>query len=107
TTSEMHFSLPWAFAVAFVTGRAGPREFSSEMLSEPAVMQLARKVDVRLDQRFDAESSRTMGPVRATIHTAAGDTVERLVNDVPGRGGRPVERSVLRSKFRACCNLSG
>ncbi|WP_243789512.1 MmgE/PrpD family protein [Saccharopolyspora gloriosae] len=81
TALAARFSLPYVVATALLRGRVGPAEFSAEALTDPATIELARRVTVRatadLDARLPGER-----PVRLVVTTADADVVAERPNPV-------------------------
>lgn len=107
TGPQMQFSLPWAFAVSYAKGRAGPDEFSTEALSNHAAVALAQRVDVHVDDSLQSEHRRGIGPVNVEVETDDGRVFRRAVSEVPGQPTSPLSDRALQDKFMTCCTFAG
>jgi len=96
-TIAAQFSIPFALAVALLRDRIGPAEVSDANLRDPAVLDLAGKVRVRVDDELDRQfPAKTMA--RVTISTAAGD-YRTSVEYPRGNPENPLSDRELDAKF--------
>lgn len=107
TAPQMQFSLPWAFAVSYATGKAGPAQFSTDALSSREAVALAQRVDVHVDSSLEAEHNRAIGPVTVAVETDDGRVFRRTATDVPGQPASPMSDDELQAKFVTCCTYTG
>ena len=71
-TIAAQFSIQFALAVALLYDRIGPAEVSDAHIHDPAILDLARKVQVSVDDALDRQfPAKTMA--RVTIHTPRGN----------------------------------
>jgi 2-methylcitrate dehydratase PrpD len=97
TTSHCRVSLQYTLAEAIVRGSLGRDAYRDEYRLDPAVLDLARRVQYHVDSAFPGPG-RFKGAVRITLKNGrAFDAVEEH-----NRGSRenPMSESDLRAKFR-------
>ncbi len=69
--SSAKMSIPFSVAVALVTGEAGLNAFTDETICNPAILSLAKKVQVVVDEELTAQSPAKRASI-VTIHTISG-----------------------------------
>jgi len=94
-------SLPYCVAAAFVEGKVGLEQFSPEKLSEPRILQLMRKVEVRSDDRLDSMVPDHRG-ARVEVVTKSGQTYAHEVLDAMGEPENPGTMDDQLNKFKDC-----
>lgn len=77
------FSLPFVVASALTLGRVHPSGFGTEQLTDPELLALAGKVQVRASAEFDARLPEHRG-ARVTVTLADGHTETETVPDPVG-----------------------
>lgn len=92
------FSIQFALAVALLYDRIGPAEVSDAHIRDPAILELARKVQVSVDDALDRQfPAKTMA--RVTIHTPRGNFATTI--EYPrGNPENPLSDAELEAKFR-------
>ena len=97
-TIAAQFSIQFALAVALLYDRIGPAEVTDAQIHDPAVLALARKVKVSVDDALDRQfPAKTMA--RVTMHTQRGD--HRTTVEYPrGNPENPLSNAELEAKFR-------
>ncbi|MEM3703489.1 MAG: MmgE/PrpD family protein [Candidatus Bathyarchaeia archaeon] len=101
TPSEAKFSLPFCLAAALIYGKAGLNEFREEMLSDPEIQKLSRKVTVVVDPEY---VNAQLGCAKVTIHTNNGEFTCRV--DAPkGYPKNPLTKAELERKFLDLAHL--
>jgi len=97
------FSLPYSIAVMLIRGRAGLEEFSDEVIRDPEVLSLAKKVRYELDPTIDYPRHFS-GHVKIVL--ADGGILEE--NQPHPRGGleSPLPPEEIERKFRANARLA-
>jgi 2-methylcitrate dehydratase PrpD len=101
TEVQAKFSMGYVVARALVDGQLAPDTFSDEAIREPAVLELARKVQMEVDPGF-ATAQRVRSPARVSIRLSDGRTVSREVAAARGGPESPLSADELRAKFRTC-----
>ena len=99
-TITAQMNLPYTAAVTLLEGTAFVDQYQDSKLRDPAIMDLARRVEVVVDPQLNALGPDEMRAVRATVFTRAG---ERFVETVLYRSGHhknPIPDHELRAKFR-------
>jgi len=97
-TIAAQFSIQFALAVALLHDRIGPAEVSDAHIHDPAILSLARKVRVSVDDVLDRQfPAKTMA--RVTIRTPRGEY--RTTIEYPrGNPENPLGQAELEAKFR-------
>ncbi len=94
------YSLPYTVAVALTRDMSNPLVFSAEVLEDPAIRDLARKIHARADARRFGEGDG--GPV-AEVALEFAETSETLVaRDFPGSLAHPLDFEGASEKFFRC-----
>ncbi|MGE5139274.1 MAG: MmgE/PrpD family protein, partial [Rudaea sp.] len=104
-TIAAQFSIPFALALAMNYDRIGPQEVSEENLKRPAVVDLAQKVQVSVDDNFNRQfPAKTMA--RVTVK-ARGTDYQATVEYPRGNAENPLSDEEISDKFRnlACERL--
>ncbi len=91
------FSMPFCAAVAM---RSGPLRWDdyNTLLADKGVLDLCRRVEVKVDSRAEAEFPANMSGV-ATIHTKDGNSYEKFVTLPLGEPGNFMSEIEFRAKF--------
>ncbi len=98
-TIAAQFSIPFALAVALLYDQIMPEHVSDTTLHNPAVLELARKVEVTVDEELNRHfPNKTMA--RVTIQMPQG-AVQTLVEYPRGNPENPLSDAELTDKFRA------
>jgi 2-methylcitrate dehydratase PrpD len=93
------FSIPFALAVALLYKRIEPEDVSEENLQKPAILDLARKVEVVVDPEINSQfPAKTIA--RVTMHTARGQ-FQTTVEYPRGNSENPLSDDDLKAKFRS------
>lgn len=93
------FSIPFALAIALLRHRVEPEDVSQENLEKPEVLELARKVEVVVDQEINSQfPAKTIA--RVTIHTVRG-AFQASVEYPRGNPENPMSDDDLKAKFRS------
>jgi 2-methylcitrate dehydratase PrpD len=98
-TIAAQFSIQFALAVALLHDRIGPAEVSDANIRDPAILALARRVEVSVDESLDRQfPAKTMA--RVTIRTRRGEF--RTTVEYPrGNPENPLSDAELEAKFRS------
>jgi 2-methylcitrate dehydratase PrpD len=91
---DARVSIHHCAAVSFLFGKAGLREFSDEMVHEPAVAALRALTTVRLD------SNSPKGAATATVRTLDGRTLEETALHARGSTEQPLSDHDIEVKVR-------
>ena len=93
------YSLPHAAAALVLRGDAGYRAFTDDVVRDPAIAALRRKVTVREDPELSAVVPR-LKPARVTITLTDGRQLTRLRESARGDYQDPYSQDEIRAKFR-------
>lgn len=104
TTYGAQFSLPFAVAVGFCDAEVDVRSFSAERLADPAVLDLAGRVECVVDPE-SAYPTHFDGAL--TVRLKDGRTVAFRESVNRGSPSRPLSDAELEAKFLANAALSG
>jgi 2-methylcitrate dehydratase PrpD len=88
-------SVQHSVAVAFIYGTAGLAQYTDQCVSEPAVLDLRRKITVEEDANVPVETA------YVTVETKDGHRLERHVTEARGTMARPMTDAELEAKFRS------
>jgi 2-methylcitrate dehydratase PrpD len=97
TAAQM--SIPYGVACMLIHGDVSAEHFSESAISDPATVDLARRVTVVGDESIDALGPTLRYTVRAEVQTDDGRTVTREATDRPGGPTQPMPPSAIRDKF--------
>lgn len=93
------YSLPHAAAALVLRGNAGYHAFTDDVVRDPAIGALRRRVTVREDPELSASVPR-LKPARVTVTLTDGRQVTRLRESARGDYQNPYGEAEIRSKFR-------
>lgn len=106
TIVQAQFSIPYTVACALVKGDVTLTDFTHEGLFDPAVRELAAKINVQVDDEIEREWSRNVSPTRLVVDTDDGEVGVRI--DLPrGNASAPMSRDDFDRKMRGCLAISG
>lgn len=95
------FSVQYSVASALLHGRLGVAEIQPEAARDPAVLALARKVEVVID---DARAGQ-LAPAEVELHTVSHGWLRRRVAALPGSPESPLADAELLDKVHECMSL--
>jgi aconitate decarboxylase len=94
---------PYVGALTLLGGTVGLDDFTPARLAEASLAELARRIEVVIDDNPDRNA---LGPQRVVLLLHSGETKEVAVADVLGSPANPLSRERHLAKFR-CCWQSG
>ena len=101
TSIQGKFCMPYLVARALVDGRVGIDTFTEAAVREPNVLELAERVDMKLDN--DLKLTDLGGrPCRVTIRLKDGRTFTREAQHAKGSPEFPMSEAELNQKFFDC-----
>ena len=100
SASYARLCLPFVTATALLRGTVDVPDFRGDRLGDPRVHDLARRVDVVVDDNPD-ENAMVPQTVRVTLRS--GTTHEARLDRVVGHPQSPLSREQHLDKFRRCC----
>jgi 2-methylcitrate dehydratase PrpD len=98
------YSLPHAAAALVLRGNAGYHAFTEEVVRDPAIAALRRRITVREDPDLNAHVPR-LKPARVTVTFSDGRQVTRLRESARGDYQDPYGAAEVRAKFRELASL--
>ncbi len=98
---DAQFNIPFTVATAVVKRRVGLKDFLPEALKDPAVLEIARKVNVQFFPEFGATN---FHPGITEIKTKSGKVYTRRVNEPYGNPDHPIPEENLIQKFMECAS---
>lgn len=97
------FSIEYVVARALLSGAVVMDDFADSRVAEPAVRDLMRRVNMRIEPRIsDAWVAGHPRPVELTITLATGEVLRRLVETPTGSPGNELSAEQRRQKFTDC-----
>lgn len=97
---DAQMSIPYAVAVALVTGDGRLPQFDPPRIDDPQVARLLDRIDVVQTDEMEARYPESR-PARVVVETTTTtDTVEEFVEYPLGAPENPVSEAQLRTKFR-------
>jgi 2-methylcitrate dehydratase PrpD len=103
TAIEAKFSLPFTVATAIVYGKVTLEHFSPRALSDPVVLELARKVSYGVDEKLSLRQA-TQGSLQ--IEAKNGRTYSKSLEFACGHPDNPMSDETFLSKFMDCAKHS-
>jgi 2-methylcitrate dehydratase PrpD len=103
TAIEAKFSLPFTVATAIVHGKVTLEHFSPRALSDPVVLELARKVLYGVDEELSLRQA-TQGSLQ--IEAKNGGTYSQSLEFACGHPDNPMSDEAFLSKFMDCAKHS-
>ncbi|MFT4084996.1 MAG: MmgE/PrpD family protein [Nocardioides sp.] len=101
-TAQMNLS--YASSVALIDGECFVDQFAKERLTDPRVIELTKRFEVRTDPAVDAKGRSARHEVTVTIELADGREVSGHADAAPGSARYPLSPETIRAKFM---NLAG
>lgn len=103
-TMAAQYSMPFTAAVALVRDPKNPRSYTGDALEDPAVCDLARRVELYADPEMEALYPRY--GARAEVRLADGRTLETKLLDAHGTPADPCTEDEVKEKFRCLAALT-
>lgn len=102
-TEQAQYSLPFATAAALLRGTIGVPEITQDGLSDPAIMEMARRVEISETEPFNAAfPARRFA--RVHLHLKDGRVLSSKDTEAQGDPENKVADAVIWSKFRNLTN---
>ena len=92
-------SMPYMMAIALLDGEITSRSFAPERFSDPAVVNLMRKVKVSEDAALSAQFPEA-APGRVTIRLSSGEVLSQEIRYPQGHAKNPMDDAAVEAKFR-------
>ena len=103
TIIDAQFSVPWVVATALTKGKVTVDDFTEEALKRREVLNLAQKINARLDPAMDRHG---VGPGGVVIKMNDGKEYTEEVEHCLGSVERPMTFKDCAVKFRECAACS-
>ncbi|HVU93285.1 MAG TPA: MmgE/PrpD family protein [Jatrophihabitans sp.] len=100
TAIDAKFSVLFTVATALVRGEVTLASFTADALRDPAVLEMARRIEFEADPARDSAAGMTSG--RTELRTRSGRTLADEVVSPLGSPAAPLPRTALVDKFVAC-----
>ena len=99
------FSIPYCVAAALTRGRVTQAEFEPDVLDDPSVRDLTRRVKLVVDPEYE-RIARTLRPARLVAVLDDGRTVDAVAENRRGDPERPLSEEELTAKFLSLASLA-
>ncbi|MBI4192589.1 MAG: MmgE/PrpD family protein [Betaproteobacteria bacterium] len=100
TRETADHSMPYVIAIALLDGEVTARSFAHERLTDPAVVNLMRKVKVSESAALSAQYPESM-PSRLSIRMSSGEVFTAEVRYPKGHAKNPMDDAEVEQKFRS------
>jgi 2-methylcitrate dehydratase PrpD len=101
TGLQAKFSMPFCAAAAAVHGRVGIDTFDDSRLNEPAIVEVRKRVTMRIDPALDP-SAPPLTQARVCVTLRDGRMLTASANGARGYPDRPASDDELGTKFLSC-----
>jgi 2-methylcitrate dehydratase PrpD len=99
TFVSAQFSLPYVVAACLTDGEMGPAQLKEDRIADPAIRELAKKVEVNVDPEL-AKVYPAMTSSRVEVRLKSGETLVRQVDIPKGDPRDPMTADDLADKLR-------
>jgi 2-methylcitrate dehydratase PrpD len=106
TIVQAQFSIPYTVACALTKGSVGLSDFTEAALRDPAIRQLAARVDAKVDDEIEASWSRNVSPTHLLVEADTG-IFEARVDTPRGHVQSPMSKDDFERKLAGCLEISG
>lgn len=96
--ADARFSIPYGVAVALYDGNALLSQFTEERIKDNLVLDLAAKVEIEVDERFDLDYPNHWGCC-VEIELFSGERIMEVVKDAKGDPSNPLSQQEMEEKF--------
>jgi 2-methylcitrate dehydratase PrpD len=96
---QAQMSAQYCLAAALRDGQLLARQFADDRLADPEILELAARVEVRVDPEMDAMYPGHFANI-VEAHTRDGAILVQRVDDPLGSPARPLEQKEVEEKFR-------
>jgi 2-methylcitrate dehydratase len=100
TRETADHSIPYLFARALVDGVIDETSFEPNKITDPAIRELMKKVQVVVDPGMEAQRPKLVLGCRAEVVDADGDTHCAHIDGIPGDDTTWLSRDQIAEKFR-------
>ncbi len=106
TRETADHSMPYVIAIALLDGEITARSFAPERLTDPAVVDLMRKVKVSADAAMSAQYPQA-APSRLSIRMSSGEVLAQEIKYPKGHYRNPMDDAQVEEKFRELFRAHG
>jgi 2-methylcitrate dehydratase PrpD len=99
-TITAQMNLPYTAAVTLLEGNAFVDQYTDDKLHDPKIVDLASRVEVKVDPKLDALGLDEMRAVNVTVTMKSGEKFTQQVLYRSGHWKNPLSDEMLREKFR-------
>lgn len=99
-TITAQMNLPYTAAVTLLEGNAFVDQYTDEKLRDPKILDLADRIEVKVDPKLDALGPDEMRAVNVTVTMKAGERLNHQQLYRSGHWKNPLSDETLREKFR-------
>ena len=103
STLDAKFSVPFSVAVALIRNRLGIRDFTPKGIKDPAVLEMANKINARHEPKFEKKCT---APGQVDIATNDGKMYTKKVDFPRGHPKNPATDEEVIAKFKECTGFS-
>ncbi len=104
-TMDAQYSIPYCAALALTGDPGDPRAFESSGYSDPTLLAIASRVELRVDDVCEAAYPQRFGS-RVQLHLTNGEVKEAMTLDPHGTPADPCSDAELTDKFMRLAALS-
>ncbi|MEC9077494.1 MAG: MmgE/PrpD family protein [Pseudomonadota bacterium] len=102
TASEARFSMPFALAALVLNGHAGLRTFSDQMVTNPAIKALMRKINFSSYSQIESDYSNVTSLIKLRMND--GQVINGRADFARGSKNAPMNWEEIEKKFRECAD---
>jgi 2-methylcitrate dehydratase PrpD len=102
---DAQYSIPYTVAAAAMHGRFFLGEVDDEVILDPAVLDLADRVEIEID--LEAPHGKSLIPVSVTIEQRDGTELTAVVSTIKGHPAKPFSWGDIVKKFEDTVELRG
>jgi 2-methylcitrate dehydratase PrpD len=99
-TITAQMNLPYTAAVTLLEGNAFVDQYTDDKLRDPKILDLANRIEVKVDSKLDALGPDEMRAVNVTVTMKSGEKLTEKVLYRSGHWKNPLSDETLRDKFR-------
>jgi 2-methylcitrate dehydratase PrpD len=99
-TITAQMNLPYTAAVTLLEGNAFVDQYTDDKLHDPKIVDLANRIEVKVDPKLDALGPDEMRAVNVTVTMKSGEKLTEKVLYRSGHWKNPLSDDTLREKFR-------
>lgn len=102
---DAQFSIPFTLACAVTRGKVFIDDFTDEAIKDPAILDIASKVEVRIDPEINKIPGSVV-PIRFELETTDGRHLSKYAEFVKGHPKNPMTVAECAEKLRHCATFA-